>query len=125
MIRNLEEDAGITVKDLKDIRTVSEVVSGDYNSNIQIQSHIGDNITQNVNFNRIEANAVRDECIRQIGKRDAPIGEQVNQVVLHWKSASDVSKSLSIDKGIIEDIDPRKKVKLRNYVVRLTRVKSV
>ena len=111
--QKFEEDAGMTVKDLKDIRTVSEAISDDYNASIQIQSHVGDNITQNLNISGIEANAVRDECIRRINARDLPVGEHFKDVVLHWKSASEESKSISgIDKGIIEDIDPRKKVKL-------------
>ena len=111
--QKFEEDAGMTVKDLKDIRTVSEAISDDYNANLQIQSHVGDNITQNINFSGIEANAVRDECIRLISEKDSPVGEHVKQVVLHWSSASEESKTISsIDKGIIEDVNPRKKVKL-------------
>ncbi len=111
--QKFEEDAGMTVKDLSDIRTISEAISDDYNARIEIQSHVGDKVTQNFNFSGIEANAVRDECIRRIRERDLPVGEHIEQVVLHWKSASEERKSVSsIDRGIIEDIDPRRKVKL-------------
>ncbi|MCY4309440.1 MAG: hypothetical protein OXC57_14385 [Rhodobacteraceae bacterium] len=38
--------------------------------------------------------------------------EVVERVTLHWKSAIGNQKSQNVDQGIIEEIDPDKKVKL-------------
>ena len=110
--QKVQSETGLSLKELKELCTISEVISEDYNSNMSFQVHVGDNITQNLHIDGMKANAVRNECLRQIGEQDKPIGEQIENAVLHWKQAGEDNKSLSIDKGVIEDVDPRRKIKL-------------
>ena len=62
-------------------------------------------------LNGIEANAIKNECLRQLAETTQQ-AEVVERVTLHWKSAIGNQKSQNVDQGIIEEIDPDKKVKL-------------
>ena len=100
------------VRDIKDIKAISDVVSNHYSANFAINLNIGDQTTSNYNFNGMEANAIASECDRQLELKHEPKGELYRNVVLHWKSAADDKKSRGLDKGIIEEIDPQRKVKI-------------
>lgn len=99
-------------KDLKDIGTIMNVIANDYSSNMTFNVHIGKEVTNTFNLSGIEANAVKNECVRQLDAEEQLLGEVLRNVVLHWKSAVDDKKSQTVDKGIIEEVDPQKKVKL-------------
>ena len=99
-------------EDLKEIGAIAQVISNDYQSNMTFEAHVGDKITNTFNIDGIQANAIVNECSRQLADNFQPVGEHVFNALLHWKSASEDKKSLSIDKGVIEEVDPNKKVKL-------------
>ncbi len=98
-------------KDLKDIATISNVIGSDYSSKMTINVLVGSKITNNYELNGLEAYAVKNECVRQLAIT-SQVGEVVERVTLHWKSAVDNKKSQSVDQGIIEEVEPEKKVKL-------------
>ena len=110
--QKVQEETGLSLKDLKELAAIAGVIEGDYNARMTMESRIENNITQTFHFTGIQANAVRNECFRQIGIADQPEAELLDGVVLYWKQAAEDEKSLSIDKGIIEEVDPYKKVKL-------------
>lgn len=107
-----KQETNDDLKDLKELGTIFDAVSTDYSSNITFGVHVGGNVTNTFNVSGIDANAIVSECLRQINSQEPPSGEMVQNAVLHWKSAGDDKKSLSIDKGVIEDVEPNKKVKL-------------
>ena len=98
-------------KDLRDIGTISNVIGDDYQAKMNFNTHFGSQVTNNFILNGIEANAIKNECLRQLAETSKE-AEIVNKVTLHWKSAIGNQKSQNVDQGIIEEIDPDKKVKL-------------
>ncbi len=110
--QRIQDDITVQKEDIKELYAIADFISNDFRSNMAIQVHVGDKTTKNFKISGIEANAIRTECLRQLETKEQPIGELISNAVLHWKSAGDESKSLSIDKGIIEEIDSQRKVKL-------------
>ena len=109
--QKIENETGYTLKEIKEILSIVSVVSSDYNSTMNINVHIGDESIVNYSLTGIQANAVANECVRLI--KDYPDEQEIRKnVVLYWKQAGDTTKSLSIDKGIIEEIDPKKRVRI-------------
>ena len=109
--QKIEDATGYTLKDIKEILSIVSVVASDYHSTMSINVHIGDSNIANYSFTGVKANAIANECMRKI--KEQPMGQEIREnVVLHWKQAGEQAKSLSIDKGIIEEIDPTKKVKI-------------
>lgn len=110
--QKVQQETGRSLKDLKDVAAIAEVIAGDYQARMTMESRVENNITQNFYMDGIKANAVRTECERQISMVEQSEAERLEGVVLHWKQAAEENRSLSIDKGIIEEVDPHKKVTL-------------
>ncbi len=110
--QKVQDDAGLSLKDLKELHAIAGSIAGDHNSTMSMEARIQSQVTQNFYFTGVQANAVQNECARQISMVDQPDDELLKSVVLYWKQATEEDKSLSIDKGIIEEVDPHKKVKL-------------
>jgi len=100
-----------SIKDLKDISMIASSISSDHSSSMSFHVQIGGNVTHNYHISGMDANAIGNECARQMGLQKTS-GEYYQNQVLHWKSAVSKDKSQSIDQGIIEEIDSDKKVKL-------------
>lgn len=109
--QKIEEETGYTLPELKEILAIVSAVADDYKSNIDLNVHIGDKVTAHYSFNGVQATAIAAECSRRINNLPSE-SEIKHEVTLHWKQASDEDKSLSIDKGIIEEIENKKKVKI-------------
>jgi len=78
---------------------------------MNFEVHLGRKVTKNYYLSDLDANAVINECWRQLGLQEHS-GEYRENQVLHWKSAVSDSQSQSIDKGIIEELLPGRKIKL-------------
>ena len=91
---------------------ITNVVATDYQGKMTLEAMTGDEASHSFEVDGTAANAIVHECQRRIDSIGTPHGERVEQVVLHWKQASDKSKPISIDKGVIEDVEPRRMVKI-------------
>ena len=105
-------DTGRPLHDLKELHAIADVISNDYGAKMNISAEQGSQIIQNFNIDGVQANAITNECARQLDNMQQSTRELFEGVVLHWKQAGENRKSLSIDKGIIEEIDERRKVQL-------------
>ena len=110
--QKIENETGYTLKEIKEILAIVSVVADDYNSLMEMSVHIGDRNITNYSITGIEANAIVNECMKIVKKEFSTEQEVKECVVLYWKQAGEDAKSLSIDKGIIEEIEPRKKIKI-------------
>ena len=109
--QKIKDETGYTLKEIKEILSIVSVVSSDYNSTMNMNVHIGDNNVSNYSITGIQANAIASECTRLM--KEFPSEQKIiENVVLHWKQAGEKTQSLSIDKGIIEEIDPKKQVRI-------------
>lgn len=109
--QKIEKETGYTLKEIKEVLSIVSVLSDDYKSTMDIDVHIGNKKITNYSFTGIEANAIASECMRLM--KEYPSEQEIRKnVVLHWKQAGEKTKSLSIDKGIIEEVDPKRLVRI-------------
>ena len=109
---HLRDEDTLTVRDFRELFGITSVLSHEYQARMFFETVSKDEQRLGFNINGTEANAVVSECQRQIEAKEKPTGEQVQKVVLHWKQAGDKSRPLSIDKGVIDDVDAKRMVKI-------------
>jgi len=109
--QKIKDETGLTLEEIKEILSIVSVVSGDYNSAMDMNVHIGDKNITHYRLDGIQANAVANECMRLMKAHPSEQAIKKN-VVLHWKHGAKKTEALSIERGIIEEIEPNRPVRI-------------
>ena len=100
-----EKPKDFDLKDCNNFNNIIKPVAKDNGSNVTFLGdfNFGD-VTINVNFNSVEANAIQNGIIKEKEMLKEPTQNIKRKVLFYWDSAKYDDKSKSIDRGFIDSI---------------------
>lgn len=96
------------LKDCNNFNNIIKPIAKDNGSNITFTGdfNFGD-VTININYNSVEANAIQNGIVKEKEKLNAPSKEVQENVLFYWDSAKYEETSKAIDKGFIDSISSK------------------